>query len=91
MLVKQYPRDVRNVGLCSVNIWFEIRIKAKDVGRDIRNEDSLKLEDEEDDFSKQLDDLMVDITCIPGEEFQQLKDDSQNDDELLLEIQELLS
>lgn len=91
MLVKQSPRDVRNVGLFNVNVWFEIRIKAKDVGREIRNEDSLKLEDEEDDFSKQLDDLMVDITCIPGEEFPQLKDDSQNDDELLLEIQELLS
>lgn len=73
----------------SVDAMSELKVKS--IGKDARNEDSLRMEDEEDDFTRQLDDLMVDMTYIPSEDFPELKDESQNDDELLLEIQELLS
>ena len=76
------------------------RLKGKNAGKSSADNGTstrdkttavVALEEEEDDFTKQLDDLIVDISCIPNEDFSGLTDESQNDDELLLEMQELLS
>lgn len=76
------------------------RLKGKNDGKSLADNGTLirdkattevAQEEEEDDFTKQLDDLIVDIHCIPNEDFSGLTDESQNDDDLLLEMQELLS
>lgn len=81
-------------------VWLvHFRLKGKNAGKSSADNgisicDKATTEvaqEEEDDFTKQLDDLIVDIHCIPNEDFSGLTDESQNDDDLLLEMQELLS